>query len=84
MALRMKNFNILGVHWNIRLLGGGGVHKNRWGRLPKKGALGQFVDLRWELGKKEEGGSVDTLMHTIVSSFKFARDYWFPDDMLGT
>ena len=29
MVLRMKNFDILGVHWKIQLLvgGGGGVHK---------------------------------------------------------
>ena len=24
MVLRMKNFNILGLHWKIRFLGGGG------------------------------------------------------------
>ena len=27
MGLRMKNFNILGVHWKIRFLGGGGLLK---------------------------------------------------------
>ena len=38
MVLRMKNFNILGVHWKIRLLGGGGIHKKLIERgLPKKG-----------------------------------------------
>ena len=38
MVLRMKNFNILGVHWKIRLLGGGGIHKKLIeGGLPKKG-----------------------------------------------
>ena len=85
MVLRMKNFNILGVHWKIWLLGGGGrVSQKSVGVLPKTGALGQFADLRWGLGKKEEGGSVDTLMHTMASNFKFARDFWFPDDMLGT
>ena len=37
----MKNFNILGVHWKIQLLGGGGVHKKpiQRGGLPKKGGL---------------------------------------------
>ena len=28
MVLRMKNFNILGIHWKIWLLGGGGSQKN--------------------------------------------------------
>ena len=27
MVLRMKNFDILGVHWKIRLLGGKGSRK---------------------------------------------------------
>ena len=37
MVLRMKNFNILGLHWKIRFLGGGGT-KNQYydGGLPKK------------------------------------------------
>ena len=34
----MKNFNILGVHGKIRVVGGGGVTKNQYiGGLPKKG-----------------------------------------------
>ena len=42
----MKNFNILGVHWKIQLLGGG-IHKKQIeGGLPKKGVLEQFADLR--------------------------------------
>ena len=47
MVLRMKNFNILGVHWKIWLLGGW-VTKNQYrgGGLPKKGGLEQFADLR--------------------------------------
>ena len=45
MGLRVKNFNILGVHWKTKIEGA----------LPKKGGLGQFADLRGEggLGKKE-------------------------------
>ena len=39
------------------------------GGLPKKGGLGQFVNLRGGLGKKEEDGvfegGVDTPMHTM-------------------
>ena len=56
MVLRMKNFNILGVHWKIQLLGGGGGGSGKTnieGRLPKKEGLGQFADLRGGLGKKE-------------------------------
>ena len=53
----MKNFNILGVHWRIQLLGGGGSRKtNIDGGLPKRGGLGQFANLmRGGLGKKEAG-----------------------------
>ena len=39
MGLRMKDFNIFGVHWKIQFLGG--VHEKpiyRWG-LPNKGGL---------------------------------------------
>ena len=36
----MKNFNILGVYWKIRPLGGG-VTKNQY-----IGGIGQFADLR--------------------------------------
>ena len=53
-GLRMKNLNIMRVHWKIQFLGekggGGGSWKtNIWGELPKKGGawmLGQFADLR--------------------------------------
>ena len=40
----MKNFNILGVHWKIGLLGGkeeGSSKNNIEGGLPKKRGLGQ-------------------------------------------
>ena len=40
MVLRMKNFNILAVHWKIWLLGGGGSRKtNIEGRLRKQEGL---------------------------------------------
>ena len=59
----MKNFNILGVHPKICLLGGG-VMKNQYrGGLPKKG--GGLGDLKGRLDKKE-GRGVDNPMHTIV------------------
>ena len=52
MSLRMKNFNILGFHWKIQLLGGGGVHE-------KPGGAGQ------ERGGGVFEGAVDTPMHTM-------------------
>ena len=53
--LRMKNFNILGVHWKIRLLGGVTKNQYRAGDCQKKkGGLEQFANLRGGgLGKKE-------------------------------
>ena len=58
----MKNFNILGVYWKIRPLGGG-VTKNQY-----IGGIGQFVDLRGGLGKKGGcfWGGVDTPMSTMI------------------
>ena len=53
MGSRMKNFNIIQVHWKIQFLGG--VHKKpiyRGNCL--KGRLGEFADLRGGgLGEKE-------------------------------
>ena len=47
MRLRMKNFNIMGVHWKIRFFEG--VHEK-----PEKGELGQFANLgEGGLAKKE-------------------------------
>ena len=53
MGLRMENFNILGFHWKIQLLGGSSQKTNIEGvvGLPKKGGLGQFADLR-DLARK--------------------------------
>ena len=44
MVLRMKNFNIFGVYWKIRLLRDGGGHEKPIYKegLPKKGGLEQF------------------------------------------
>ena len=38
MGLRIKNFKIMGVHWKIQFLRGGGVHEKPiyMGGLPKK------------------------------------------------
>ena len=47
MVLRMKNVNILGVHWKSDFLGGGGVWEtNIEGEIALKGGLDQFADLR--------------------------------------
>ena len=85
MVIRMKNFNILRVHWKIRLLeeGWGSRKTNIEGAISKKvGGLGQLVDLRgggggWGgLGKKEGmvslggGRGVDTPMHIM---FRFLK-----------
>ena len=56
MRLRMKNFNIMGVHRKIRFLGGG-FTKNRYiGRnCLKRGSLDSFR-FKGGLGKKEGNG----------------------------
>ena len=57
MGLGMENFNISGVHWKIRLLGGSSWKTNiEGGGLSKKGGLGQFADLIWAW--QERGGGV--------------------------
>ena len=74
MVLRMKNFNILGVHWRIQLLGGGGSQKtNIDGGLPKSGGGGVWTVCQFSeggLGKKEWGcvfeKKGDTPMYTMI------------------
>ena len=39
MGLKMKNFNIMGVHWKIRILGGCMINQYVVGDLFKKGVL---------------------------------------------
>ena len=56
--LRMKNFNILSVHWKIRFLGRTSQKNDIEGGVPKKGGLGQLKYLRG-LGKKDGGGVFD-------------------------
>ena len=58
MGLKMKNFNIMGIHWKIQFSGeGGGSHEKPIyrGKCLKRG-LGQFADLRWGGGLAEEEG----------------------------
>ena len=73
MVLRMKNFNILEVHWKIRLLGEGeGARKTSiegwidW----KEGA---WTTCWWGGGGgvgKKGGGGVDIPMHTMILWFR--------------
>ena len=73
MVLRMKNVNILGVHWRIRLLGGGSRKTHIEGRIAWKLKRGgtwtvcQFKGGTWQErgGSVFEGGGVDTPMHTM-------------------
>ena len=56
MVLRTKNFNIFGVHWKIRLLGGRNLEKPRYrGRLHKKGGAWTVCWFKRGLGMKEGG-----------------------------
>ena len=78
MGLRMENFNILGVHWKIQLLGGEFTkNRHRGGGLPKKEGAWTVFRFKGGLGKKERGvllrgGGVDTPMHTMNEYFIFA------------
>ena len=69
----MKNFNILVVHWKIRLLRWGFTKKQyRWGRLPKRvGGLGLYADLR---GGPWKGREVETPMHTMWRAKEIASE----------
>ena len=68
MGLKIKNFNIMKVHWKIRFLGGG-FTKNQYiaGIAWKRGA--------WTVCKVKEGGLAkkrglaDTPMHNISHSY---------------
>ena len=62
-GVKDENFNIMGVRWNIWLLGRRGLEKPIYrGYLPKRGAggggrgLGQFPDLRGSWQKRGGGG----------------------------
>ena len=72
MGLRMKNFNIMGVHWKIQFLsGGGGVTKNQYIYIGFAWEGGAWTVCRfkggscWKRGGGVFEGRVDTPMHTI-------------------
>ena len=52
----MRNFNILGFHWKIQLLGGFTKKQYRGGDCLKRGAWTVCQYIRGGLGKKEGGG----------------------------
>ena len=56
MQLRMKNLNIIGVHWKIRLLGGEGwAHKNQYrGGYYQKGEIKKEI---WQFTNLRGGGA---------------------------
>ena len=73
MGLRIENFNILGVHWKIRLLGGG-VHEKliQRGGIASKGGAWTVYKFKWVTWQERgrwcfwgEGGS-DTPMKTML------------------
>ena len=79
MGLRMENFNILGFHWNIQLLGGSSQKTNieGVGGLPKKGGLDSLqISGTWQ---EREGGVFEgggwSLMHTMSQHFHCHKWY---------
>ena len=72
IGLRMKNFNIMGVHWKIRCLGEFIKNQSIYrGEYPKKWGLGQLAELRGKAWPKRGvwcfwgGEGVDTPMYTM-------------------
>ena len=79
MVWRMKNFDILAVHWKIQLLGR--VTKNQQGGLLKKEGLGLLADLRgggsaWQErgGGAFEGGWYPNAHYGIAVIIIFTND----------
>ena len=70
--------------WKIRLLGRGSRKTNIEGGLPKKGGLGQFVDLRGTLARKRGWcfwGGVDTPMRSMRVVQNLKRNLFFVSKM---
>ena len=71
MGLRMKNFNIISVHWKIQFLGEGS-QKTYKEELPKTWGL-DSLQIQGKLGKKGrgggggggKGGGINMPMHTM-------------------
>ena len=56
MVLKMKNFNILGVHWKVQLLGGFMKNQYRGWDCLKRWGLDSLSIYKGGLSKKEGGG----------------------------
>ena len=82
MGLRMKNFNIMGVHWKIQFSRVGFTKNQYIEGIAWKEGLGQFSDLRKSLAKKREGrwgegGGGDTPMYSMKIALLILREsYW--------
>ena len=83
MVLRMKKFNIFGVHWKIRLLGGFTKNQIEGGRLPQKG---DWTVCRFKRGLGKKQGvvflrRVDNLIHTMRMVQNLKRNLFFVSKM---
>ena len=79
MDLRLKSFNIMGVHKKIQfLVAGGGFMKNQYigGKLPKKGGGTQFSDLRGGWGGGGGGGGGLTKKRVGDVPMHIMKDLW--------
>ena len=65
--LRMKNFNILGIHWKINVEGGYCLKRGDWTVCWFKRGLGNKEGDGVSGG---EGGGVETPMYTIILGLK--------------
>ena len=83
MVLRMKKFNIFGVHWKIRLLGGFTKNQIEGGQLPQKGDW-TVCWFKRGLGKKQVVvflRRVDNLIHTMRMVQNLKRNLFFVSKM---
>ena len=86
MGWRMKHFNILGVHWKIRVLnkGGRGVHEKpiyRGNCLKREGGLartGGFFDKLVVFLRGEGGQWHPNAHHDVSSSFSKVIEFYVP------
>ena len=73
----MKNFNTIGVHWEIKFLRGISQKTVIYrGELSKEGGLGQYGDLRGTFQKRGGGvfdRGIDTPMHTMRHNRKLGK-----------
>ena len=68
MGLKIKNFNIMKVHWKIRFLGGGFTKNQYIAGIAWKKGLGQFAKLKRGAWQKRGGWLIPqcTLFHILI------------------